>query len=105
MTQTQFHAAIAARTGEPLSVIRRLGFSPLTRNPSNANPEHIRLVLCCPFCRHQVPYPGRARDGSNALAECADCDVYFEFQDREVFPTSSIGGQAIAPARTRYLPA
>jgi hypothetical protein len=34
-----------------------------------------------------VPYPGRARDGSPALAECPNptCDVYFDYDDKDVY--------------------
>jgi hypothetical protein len=105
MTRTQLNHSVAARTGEPLSVIRRLGFSLLTETPKELRPEDIRLVLHCPFCGGQVPYPGRSRDGSNALAECHDCDVYFEFDDREVFPARSLPAGASMPARSCYAPA
>ena len=105
MTRTQLHHSIAARTGEPLSVIRHLGFSLLTEPRSEPAADDIRLVLHCPFCGHQVAYPGRARDGSHTLAECPDCDVYFEFDDREVFPASSRPDRAPVPARSRHVPA
>ena len=82
---TEVHENIIARTGESLSVIRRLGFSLLTEPRNEPAAEDIRLVLHCPFCGQQVPYPGRARDGSSALAECHDCDVYFEFDTEEVY--------------------
>ena len=32
-------------------------------------------MVYCPSCCGQVPYPGRARDGSTALAECVACDM------------------------------
>ena len=86
MTRTQLNRSIAARTGEPLSEIRRLGFRLLVEPREEPVAEEIRLVVHCPFCRQQVPYPGRSRDGSNALAECDGCDVYFEFEDRARLP-------------------
>jgi hypothetical protein len=105
MTQAQLNHRIAARTGESLTVIRRHGFSLLTERQSEPGPENIRLVLHCPFCRSQVPYPGRAGDGSQPLAECPDCDVYFEFDDREVFPASAKSSRTPATARSRFVPA
>jgi hypothetical protein len=104
MTRTQLHSSIAARTGEPVSVIRRIGFSLCTGTRKEPSPADLHLVLHCPFCRRQVPYPGRSRDGSEVLGECHDCDVYFAFDDHEVFPatTRPAGGPELA--RSRYLP-
>jgi hypothetical protein len=48
-------------------------------------PEDVRLVLVCPFCGRTVPYPGVAGDGSELLAECDRCDVYFGFDPEEVY--------------------
>jgi hypothetical protein len=105
MTRTQLHRSIAARTGESMSVIRRLGFN-LQADPRDAPPpDDIHLVLHCPFCRRPVAYPGRCSDGSATLAECEDCDVYFEFEDRDVFPASSRAAGNPSPARRRYIPA
>jgi hypothetical protein len=104
MTRNQLSHLVAARTGESLAVIRRLGFQ-LEREPRDEpEAEEIRLVVHCPFCRGAVPYPGRSRDGSATLAECADCDVYFEFADRDVFPASSRRVAGPSPARHRYIP-
>jgi hypothetical protein len=105
MTRTQLNRSIAARTGESLSEIRRLGFRLLVEPHEEPVTAEIRLVVHCPFCSGQVPYPGRSRDGSVTLAECDRCDVYFEFQDRDVFPASSRTVGAAMPARSRYLPA
>jgi len=105
MTRTQLNHSIAARTGEPLSVIRRLGFRLLVEPHEEPVTEEIRLVVHCPFCSGQVPYPGRSGDGSNAVAECDRCDVYFEFADRDVFPASSQTVGPTMPAGARYLPA
>jgi hypothetical protein len=104
MTQARLNHRIAARTGESLAMIRRLGFSLVTERRDEPRPEDIRLVLHCPFCRCQVPYPGRAGDGSQPLAECTYCDVYFEFDDREVFPATSRPDRDAMPARSRSLP-
>ncbi len=103
MTRTQLNSRIAARTGESVSVIRRLGFQLKSQPCEEPVTEEIRLVVHCPFCGDQVPYPGRTHDGSNALAECHGCDVYFDFQDRDVFPASSRA--AMSHAQRRYIPA
>ncbi len=104
MTRTQLNSRIAARTGESVSVIRRLGFQLKSQPCEEPVTEEIRLVVHCPFCSGQVPYPGRSRNGSNALAECHGCDVYFEFEDRDVFPASSRAAVSPTPARRRYIP-
>jgi hypothetical protein len=104
MTRAQVNHLIAARTGESLAVIRHLGFQLQPQPHEEPAPEDITLVVPCPFCRGQVPYPGRSRDGSTALAECVECDVYFEFEDRDVFPASSRAAMS-PPARRRYVPA
>ena len=105
MTSAQLNTRIAARTGESLAVIRRLGFQLKSQPHEEPVAEEIRLVVHCPFCRGQVQYPGRSRDGSTPMAECADCDVYFPFEDRDVFPASSRAAASPAPVRLRYLPA
>ena len=105
MTRTQVNHLVAARTGESLAVIRRLGFQ-VESEPSEEPAAHdVCLVVHCPFCRGAVPYPGRGRDGSTALAECEGCDLYFPFEDSEVFPASARQVQDLSPARHRYIPA
>jgi hypothetical protein len=105
MTRTQVNHLVAARTGESLAVIRRLGFQVKPEPNQEPVAEEIILVVACPFCRGPVLYPGRSRDGSAALAECAGCDVYFPFEDRDVFPASSRQVANPSPARHRYIPA
>jgi hypothetical protein len=105
MTRSQLNTRIAARTGESLSVIRRIGFRLKSEPRDEPAAEELRLVVHCPFCRGAVPYPGRSRDGSDTLGECADCDVYFPFEDRDVFPATA-GRLADHPAaRRRHIPA
>jgi hypothetical protein len=103
MTRAQLNHSIADRTGESLSLIRRLGFSLVAKRPREPRTEDIRLVLHCPFCNRQVPCPGCSGDGSKALAECRDCDVEFEFDDGEVFPTSTRSRHSSIPVRSRYV--
>jgi hypothetical protein len=104
MTRTQVNHLVAARTGESLAVIRRLGFQ-LQAEPREEPTQELRLALSCPFCRRPVAYPGRSRDGSAALAECEGCDVYFSFEDSEVFPASPRQVCDHSAARRRYIPA
>jgi hypothetical protein len=93
MTRPLLERAVADALGEPLATIRRLGFGPLTI-PHPNDPDDLSLVLDCPFCGHTVPYPGRSRDGSLAMAECLRCDVYFDFSDVEVYATAAPGEHA-----------
>ena len=46
-------------------------------------------MLDCPFCGRPVPYPGLAGDGSETMAECDRCDVYFGFDPEEVYVLES----------------
>ena len=71
MTQAQLDRAVAGATGESLRTIRRLGFGLRPPRRDDLEPEDLRLVVDCPFCGRPVAYPGPARDGSPALAECA----------------------------------
>jgi hypothetical protein len=103
MTRTQLNHSIAARTGESLSLIRRLGFSLVAKRPREPRTEDIRLVLHCPFCNRQVPYPGLLDDNSKPLAECRECDIEFQFDDREVFPTRARSRRNSIPVCSRYV--
>jgi hypothetical protein len=105
MIQTQLDRAIAARTGERLARIRHHGFSLMNERRDEPTADDLRLVVHCPFCNGQVPYPGRSGDGSNVLAECPGCDVYFEFDDCDVYPAGTGPGRAPVSTRSRYLPA
>jgi hypothetical protein len=84
MTQILIERAVASALGEDLATVRRLGFGAVMP-ADHADPGDVRLVLDCPFCDRQVGYPGRGRDGSPALGECAACDVFFEVDDDEVY--------------------
>ena len=89
MTQLQLNRQLARITGEPLGTLRALGFGILRPDDEENEPEDIVLVLDCPFCRHPVPYPGHGGDGSELLAECDRCDVYFGFDICEVYATAA----------------
>lgn len=90
MTQAQLEHAVATTTGESLITVRNLGFR-LHRPRWNASePRDLCLALDCPFCDRPVPYPGRACDGAPAMAECARCDVFFDFEVDEVYATRSV---------------
>jgi hypothetical protein len=93
VTRPLLERAVADALGEPLATVRRLGFG-LTTLVRPHEPDDLRLVLDCPFCGHAVPYPGRSRDGSLAMAECLRCDVYFDFTEVEVYATSESSEQA-----------
>ena len=104
MTRTQVNHVIAARTDEPRSVIRRLGFQVQPEPREETSAEELCLFHC-PFCREPVAYPGRSRDGSSPMAECESCDVYFPFRDQDVFPAIASRVEGRSPARHRYIPA
>ena len=89
MTQAQLDRAIAATTGEPIATVQNLGFSLLSPRRDTSEPGDLYLALDCPFCDRPVPYPGCTRDGALPMAECARCDVYFDFQSDEVYVSVS----------------
>ena len=85
MAQIELTCQIARITGEPLCTINRLGFSVIAEEPDCLEPEDVELMLDCPFCGLPVPFPGLASDGSETLAECDQCDIYFGFDVDEVY--------------------
>jgi hypothetical protein len=85
MTRTKLNRQVARITGEPIGNIKNLGFSLLRPSSESMEPEDIQLVVGCPFCRRPVPYPGTAAAGSEPMAECERCDVYFGFDTHEVY--------------------
>jgi hypothetical protein len=94
MTTAQLNRQIGKVTGEPLSMVVTFGFSVLCQQDEEDQSGDIKLVLDCPFCGRPVEYPGAASDGSEVLAECDRCDVYFGFHPDEVYPipvTHNIG--------------
>jgi hypothetical protein len=89
MTRTQLNHQVARITGEPIDYITTLGFGLLRPDGESMEPEDIRLVLECPFCGRPMPYPGSAAAGSEPMAECERCDVYFGFDTFEVYATAA----------------
>jgi len=85
MTQRELTCQIARITGEPASTVNRLGFSVISDQNDCLEPEDVELMLDCPFCGLPVPFPGLASDGSETLAECDRCDIYFGFDVHEVY--------------------
>lgn len=63
----------AARFDSALPIREHNGTS---ARPSTGAP--IAADVACPLCGRAVPHPPWLRDGSLALAECEDCDLYFE---------------------------
>jgi hypothetical protein len=90
MTQTQLLYSVASATGESLRTVRALGFGLAARDMSHLDPEDLRLVVDCPFCRTPAPYPGRGGDGAPPMAECLRCDVDFPFDDDEIYAAGTI---------------
>jgi hypothetical protein len=91
MTQGQLNCQVARITGEPLLSVCFHGFNLAASQGDDLEPEDLKLVLDCPFCRQPVPYPGTAADGSQTMGECDRCDVYFDFDPEEVYTIASGG--------------
>jgi hypothetical protein len=91
MTQAQLDRAVARATGEPLRLIRGLGFGPAPRRPPWPKAEDLALCVLCPFCGRRLPYPG-APGGAPALGACDRCDVYFDVAPKDVFAAPPGGG-------------
>jgi hypothetical protein len=72
----QLDRAVARATGESLRTVRALGFSLLPERPTGTAPDERAFDAECPRCGRAVPHPGWA-GGAPALAECAECDLYF----------------------------
>jgi hypothetical protein len=102
MTRTQLNHQVARITGEPIDYITALGFSLLRLGGERMEPEDIRLVLECPFCGRPVPYPGSAAAGSELMAECERCDVYFGFDTFEVYATAAQKPSSMTRRRRKH---
>jgi len=84
MTRSQLDRTVARRTGEPLAVIRRLGFQARSGRPDDLESEDLHLAVDCPFCGGGVTLPPSPA-GPPALADCGGCDVEFEFAAADVY--------------------
>ena len=40
-------------------------------------------TVVCPHCGQSVPFPAATKDGDLSLAECDDCDIYFDVPTTE----------------------
>jgi len=84
VTQSQLDRTVARRTGEPLAVIRRLGFQARPGRPDDLEAEDLQLAVDCPFCGGCVALPA-GPGGPPPLAECGSCDVEFAFAAADVY--------------------
>lgn len=90
MTHAQLIRAVAGATGESPRTVRRLGFALAPARPGEPEPHDLVLAVDCPFCGRPTSLaagPG----GPPAFAECAGCDVAFDYPAADVY---------LAPART-----
>ncbi|WP_337174678.1 hypothetical protein [Paludisphaera sp.] len=84
MTQSQLDRTVSRRTGEPLAVIRRLGFQARSGRPDDLEAEDLHLAVDCPFCGGGVALSA-SPGGPPPLAGCGGCDVEFEFAAADVY--------------------
>jgi hypothetical protein len=89
VNRRQLDRAVARATGESLRTVRARGFSVLPDGPPATAPDDLALGAECPRCSRAVPHPGWAGDGAPALAECADCDLYFEPRPETAYATAA----------------
>jgi hypothetical protein len=89
MTQAQLDIAVAQVLGESVRTVHDIGFSLVKSRQDDPEPDELRLVVDCPFCRATVPYPGCSADDSPAMGECDNCDVEFPFEAEEVYAVAA----------------
>ena len=92
MTQAQLDHEVADATGEPIRTVNGLGFSALTDDPADLNPEPLYLVIDCPHCRGTALYPGQRPDGSHPMARCPGREATFGFDVLDVYVAASLNG-------------
>jgi hypothetical protein len=90
MTQAQLDCAVAQILGESIRTVHHIGFSLVKSRQDDPEPDEVRLVVDCPFCRGTVPYPGCGADGAPAMGECDSCDVEFPFEMDEVYVAAPV---------------
>jgi hypothetical protein len=86
MTQYELVRAVAGATGESLRTIRGRGFSMLPEPSPRPEPNDLVLAVMCPFCGRASALPKGPRSAPS-LAECARCDVEFDYPPADVFVT------------------
>ncbi|MDG3002833.1 hypothetical protein [Paludisphaera mucosa] len=96
MTSSRLERSVARRTGDPLAVIRRLGFQARSGRPDDLEAEDLHLAVACPFCGSNVPVPS-APCGPPALAGCGNCDVEFDVAPDDLFAAAP--GMGMRPHR------
>ncbi len=89
MTETKPNHQIARITGESLPYAHFSRDREIADQEDGQKPENGTLVVDCPFCGRTVLYPGLAGDGARLLAECEQCDIYFEIDIKEVYTLST----------------
>jgi hypothetical protein len=50
MTEQQLHTAVARAIGEPIGLIRDLGFGLVPEGADDLETEDVALVVACPHC-------------------------------------------------------
>ena len=92
MAQTELTCQIVKITGEPLTHRQqvRVQFDS-GADQTSLEPEDIELVSTARSAADPVPFPGLASDGSETLAECDQCDIYFGFDPDEVYTLPARG--------------
>jgi hypothetical protein len=95
---TQQEHQLARLTGEPLTTIPR-GDSWISQQSDDPGPQAVQLVVDCPLCGQPVPYPGQASGGSDTMAECARCDIYFSFDPDDIHTLPQGLESSLRPSR------
>ena len=95
MTQSRLDRLVARSTGEPLHLVRSLGFHLLDGRAADLEPEELSLGTDCPFCGRRVLLLA-GPDGLPATAECARCDVEFDYLPEEVYAAGPPRALAVA---------
>jgi hypothetical protein len=60
--------------------------------------------VACPLCGRCVPYPALTRRGVLSLAECDDCDIYFDAQSIGLDRLGGAGSLAHRATREQRCP-
>ncbi len=90
MTQLQLHRAVAQSTGDSLSTVRHLGFTPQTLSDAEPEPDDLALCLDCPFCGRKLVLvtTDTVPRALPVVAECDPCDLYFDYRLDEIYAST-----------------